>query len=115
MTAITASKRPTLTLSAIAATDVTIYSPLTYAAGIAAAGVAVYGFAITDAAAGSAVGIDVQGTTIAISGAAIANGAQLEVGSNGRLITHNTGVAVARALSAVPAAGIAFEVLLLSN
>ncbi|MDD5272902.1 MAG: DUF2190 family protein [Methylovulum sp.] len=115
MTAYTASKKPLLTLSVIAATDVTAYSPLTYAGSIAGAGVAVYGFAITDAVAGDAVGVDVQGTTIAVSGAAIANGAQLEVGSGGRLITHNTGIAVARALSAVSAAGIAFEVLLLSN
>jgi hypothetical protein len=89
---------------------------VTYAGAQAGAAVAILGIADYGAtAAGEYVTVDVQGTSIATSGAAVALGAALETDASGRLVTKSAGVTVARALEAATAADQNFEVLLLSN
>lgn len=67
------------------------------------------------AAANETVPVDVIGTAVVESGAAIAAGAALETDASGRAVTKASGPTVARALQAASAAGEFIEVLLIPN
>ena len=108
-----ATKYSVLTLSIAAAAAIAENQAVGYDGNVAAAGAAMKGLAISDAAAGEQVGVDVLGTSIAIAGGAIAEGDELEVGAGGQLVTLAAGVSVARALQAAGAAGEPIEVMLL--
>lgn len=108
-------KNTLLVHSLIATAALTQFRAVTGAGAIPAAGARVLGVAATGAAIGERVPVDIEGTTIAESGAAVAVDAALEVDSVGRFITKTSGVAVARALSAASAAGQQMEVLLIAN
>lgn len=107
-----AQKHPVLVLTRKAGATLTKYQAITAAGAVVAAGAAAFGFVTTDASTGDDIAVDVLGTTIATAGAAVSDGALLEVGSAGKLITKTTGVAVARALQGA-ASNEPFEVLIL--
>lgn len=68
-------------------------------------------------AAGDATTVDVVGTTIVEAGAAIAAGAAIESDANGKAVTKDSGIAVARMApgAVATAAGDRIEVLLIAN
>lgn len=84
-----------------------------YVGNIATAAAAMMGIAVTDAAIGDDFAVDQIGTAVATAGAAIADGAELEVGANGKLVTKAAGVVVARARQAAAADGDLLEVFML--
>jgi hypothetical protein len=108
-----ASKISLLTLTAVAAAALSEHQAVGYDGDVATAAGAMQGLAITDAALGDPVAVDVLGTSVAIAGAAVAVGAALEVGAGGKLVTKDAGVTVARALQAAAADGDLFEVMLI--
>lgn len=108
-------KNTLLVHSIIAAATITQYRAVTGAGAVPAAGGRILGVAAVGAASGERLPVDIEGTTIAESGAAVAVDAALEVDSLGRFITKSTGVAVARALSSASGAGQQMEVLLIAN
>lgn len=75
------------------------------------------GVACTAAADGEDFPVDVIGTTVVEAGAAIAEGAEIEVGANGKAVTQSAGVTVARMApgSSASADGDLVEVLLIAN
>lgn len=101
--------------SLIATAALTQFRAVTGTGAIPAAGARILGVAATGGAIGERVPVDIQGTSIAESGAAVAVDAALEVDSSGRFITKASGVAVARALTAATGAGQQMEVLLIAN
>lgn len=82
---------------------------------VAAAGANTLGVTRSNAQIGEDVPVDVLGTAIVTAGAAIAQGASIEVGTAGKAITANAGKVVARALQAAAADGSRIEVLLIPN
>lgn len=80
-----------------------------------AAGGAAFGVTNTSGANGDRVPVDVMGTSIATAGDVIDEDDLLQVGTDGKLVPHTTGVAVAKALQAAGADGERFDVLLLPN
>jgi Uncharacterized conserved protein (DUF2190) len=108
-----AMKRPIFTYSILAAAVVAQNLAVGYDGNLAAAGTAMLGMSTTESEVGVMLAVDVQGTSICTSGAAFAKGDDLEVGSNGQLITQTTGVVVARALEAATAANEFCEIMLL--
>lgn len=104
---------PILTLSVVAAAALSEHQAIGYDGNVATAAATMQGLAQTDAASGEQVAVDVQGTGIAIAGAAIAVGADLEVGAAGKLVTKAAGVSVGRALQAAGADGDLIEIMLL--
>lgn len=78
----------------------------------AAAGAAALGVAKADAKAGENVGVDIQGAIDMRAGAAIAAGAEVQVGANGLPITKAAGLAVGRALTAAANPGDIVTILL---
>lgn len=108
-------KKPILTLAVLAAEAITEHTAVSYTGTTATAGGVAMGFATADAATGEMVAVDMLGTTIAISGAAIAQGAALQIGTGGKVITKTSGTLVARAMQAASAADQAIEVIMLSN
>lgn len=88
---------------------------VTYGGAQAAAAANILGIADFGATAGQDITVDILGTSIATSGAAVAVGAALETDAQGRLITRTTGPVVARALEAATAADQLFEVFLIAN
>lgn len=80
----------------------------------AAAGNA-FGVSTTKAAIGEQLGVDVAGTAIVTAGGAIAKNAYIDVGANGKAVTHAAGKVVAQALQAAAADGDRIEVLLIPN
>ncbi len=109
---------PVLTLTVLSASALVAERFITQLGGVPAAGAACFGVARTSAAAtGEAVPVDVLGTAIAESGAAIAAGAEVQVDNLGRVITLAAGVKVGRLApgSVASAAGQRLEVLLIPN
>lgn len=107
-----AQKKPLLTLTRTAAATLTQYQLVDAAGAVATAAAAALGAVTTDAAAGDDIAVDVRGTTIALAGAAISDGAELEVGTAGTVVTKTTGLPVGIALQAAAAAGEPIEILL---
>lgn len=108
-------KNVLLTHSLIATAALTQYRAVTGAGAVPAAGGRVLGIAAVSGAIGDRVPVEIEGTSIAEAGAAVAVDAALEVDAQGRFITKSAGVAVARALSAASGAGSQIEVLLIAN
>lgn len=108
-----ASKIPLLTLSILATATIAEEQAVGHDGAVASAAGKMLGLAISEAPSGTQVGVDTLGTSIAVAGAAIANGADLQVGSSGKLVTQTAGIIVARALQAAAADGDKLEVLLL--
>ena len=73
------------------------------------------GVSRTAAAIGDVLPVDVIGTATVEAEAAIADGAALEVGTDGKAKTQSAGVTVARAVQAAANAGDLIEVLLIQN
>ncbi len=99
------------TITALAV--ITEHLAVDYLGNLATAAVAMMGIAVTDAAIGDDFAVEQIGTAVATAGAAIADGAELEVGAAGKLITKAAGVVVARARQAAAADGDLLEVFLL--
>ncbi len=76
-----------------------------------------FGVTRTDAADGETVAVDVLGTAIVEAGGAIAAGAGVEVGANGKAVTKSLGVTVARLAPGASASadGDLVEVVLIPN
>lgn len=104
-----------LTLPVVAAVALAQFRAVTGTGAIPAAGARILGVTDYACSAGERVAVGVMGTVIAEAGAAFAVDALLEVDAQGRFITANTGVKVARALSAAGAAGVQAEILLIPN
>lgn len=102
-----------LTLSVLAIATVTENLAIGYDGDVASAAGAMKGINTFDVVSGEQASVDVLGTSIATAGAAIADGAELEVGANGKLVTKTAGVVVARALQPASADGDLLEVFLL--
>lgn len=81
----------------------------------ATAGGNAFGVTATEAKVGELVNTDVLGTAVATAGGVIAKNAYVQVGSDGKAVTHTTGVAVAQALQGAAADGDRIEVLLIQN
>ncbi|MEP7043339.1 MAG: capsid cement protein [Dokdonella sp.] len=79
-----------------------------------AAGVA-FGVNRQDAAIGDLVTVDCLGTAIVVAGGAIAKGAYVEVGANGKAVTHAAGKIVGQALEAAAADGDRIELYLIQS
>jgi hypothetical protein len=74
------------------------------------------GVARTDAASGDMLAVDVLGTALVLSGAAVSAGDALQTDASGNAITQtSTNPVVARALAAATAANQLIEVLLIPN
>lgn len=67
--------------------------------------------------AGQLIAVDVLGTTVVVAGGAIAAGAAIEVGADGKAVTKAAGITVARAApgASATADGDRIEVLLIPN
>ena len=105
-----------LTLTEMASAAVTANRFVTTAGAVAGAGENTLGVARTAAAAGEKFPVDVLGTAIVESGAAVAKGDVLKSDATGRAITWATsGAKVAIARQAATAAGQMIEVLLVPN
>lgn len=110
-----ATKIPLLTLSIAAAAAISENQAVGYDGNVATAAGAMKGLAISDAAIGDQLGVDVLGTSIGIAGGAVADEAELEVGAGGKLVTKAAGKVVARALQAAAADGDLIEIMLLPS
>ncbi|MCP4697956.1 MAG: DUF2190 domain-containing protein [Gammaproteobacteria bacterium] len=64
---------------------------------------------------GDAVPICTIGTAQAVAGGAVATGAQLEVGTDGKVVTKSAGVVVAKARESAAADGDEIEVFVMAN
>ena len=107
---------PLLTLTVVAAGTIAAHRFVTAAGAQAGADANTLGVARTEAVAADKIPVDVLGTAIVESGAAIAAGATLETDASGRGITWATsGGKVGIALEAASGAGEFIEVLLLPN
>lgn len=106
-----AQKKPVLTLTRKASTALVKYQLITALGAIATAGEKAFGAVTVDAETGDDIAVDVLGSTVVIAGAAVADGAEVEVGTDGKVITATTGKVVGVALQAA-AANEAFEILI---
>lgn len=90
---------------------------VTPAGAVAGAGVNAQGVAQTDAAIGDKLTVDVLGTAVVETGAAIAAGALVECDATGRAITKNTGITLGRLApgEVSTALGQFVEVILIPN
>lgn len=107
-----------LTLTVAAAGALAASRFVTQAGGYPAAGAAAFGVSRTSAAAaGDLVPVDVLGTAIVETGAAVAVDASLQVDATGRVVPLTVGSKspVARAMGAAGAAGAFIEVLLVPS
>lgn len=73
------------------------------------------GVARSNAQIGEAMPVDVLGSAIVVAGGAIADGAEIEVGADGKAVTKAAGKTVARAMQAAAGDGSRIEVLLIPN
>ena len=106
-----------LTISRTSAAALAQYQPV-QATGVAAAaaGNAVGFCQTTVPAAGALYPVIVEGTSIAVAGAAIAVGALVEVHTTvTQVVTKAAGIAIGRALTAASAAGDLVEVLIIQQ
>ncbi|HHA2680143.1 capsid cement protein [Stenotrophomonas maltophilia] len=106
-----------LTLSVLATAALTNSRFVSPTGGVAAAGGNSYGVTRSDAAVGQLAPVDVLGTTQVTAGGAIALGAPIQVGADGKAITADAGKIVARAAPGAKAAadGDVLEVILIPN
>lgn len=105
-----------LALTVVATTAITADRFVTPAGAQAGADANTLGVARSAAASGERVPVDVIGTAVVESGAAVAAGATLKSDASGRAITWaSSGAKVAVALEAASAAGQFIEVLLIPN
>lgn len=107
-----------LTLTVTAAATLSANRGVTTAGAVPAAAARIAGVTRTSGSSGDLVPIDVLGTTVMESGAAIAVGARVEVDNQGRAITLAAGVcvgAMAPGQAAVGAAGALVEIVLIPN
>lgn len=108
----------TLTLTVSAAGALAQARFITQAGAYAAAGAAAFGVTRTSAgAAGDLVPVDVQGTTVVETGAAVTLDAALMVDATGRVVPLTVGskAPVGRAMEAAAAAGGFIEILLVPS
>lgn len=102
-----------LVLNVVAAGALATARGVTFAGAYPAANAAIHGVTRTSAAAvGDLVPIDVIGTALIESGAAVTAGLALACDATGRVVDFAAGVKVGRALTAATAAGQMVEVLL---
>jgi len=106
---------PILTLTKQATADLTAEHFVGYDGAPATAGGISFGVSRENASAGGHVPVDVQGTAIVVTGAAVAMTDAIEVGAGGTAVPKTTGVTVARPLEPADAAGKRIEVLLIGN
>lgn len=106
-----------LVLSVTAAAAITEHRFVSTTGGVPAAGANVLGASKSLAASGEKFPVVCLGTAIVTAGAALAAGAALETDNQGRAITKNTGIAVARLApgESAAAAGEKVEVILIPN
>lgn len=88
---------------------------VTFAGVTAAAGANAAGPAYFKAAVNEHFSVTVLGAAPAVAGGAIVNGAELEVGNDGKVVTKNAGKTVARALEAAAADGDELSVFVIPN
>lgn len=100
-----------LTLTVTAAATLSANRGVTGAGAVPAAAAHVIGFTRTSGESGDLVPVDVLGTTMAETGAAIAVGAAVEVDNQGRVITLAAGVKVGRMAPGQAAAGAAGQLV----
>lgn len=105
------SANPILTLTVLASGAITANKLVKHNGAQCAAGEAALGVATYSEISGNAVGVVAIGTAMAISGAAVAVGADLESDASGRVITRVAGVSVGRALQATTAADQNIEII----
>ena len=107
---------PLLCLTKTLSGTVAAHRFVTHAGAQAGADANTLGVARTAGVSADVIPVDVIGTTIVESGAAVAVGASLETDASGRAITWATsGPVVGRALQAAGGAGEFIEVLLIPN
>ena len=106
-------KHVLMTLSVMATAAFVADRAVGYDGSLASEGSAMQGIADTDAEVGDMLAVDVLGSSVCTAGAAFAKGAELQVGTAGKLITKAGGIGVARALEAAVADGDKVEVFLL--
>jgi hypothetical protein len=106
-----------LTVSVLATAALTHNRFVSPTGGVAAAGGNAYGVTRSDAAIGQLAPVDILGTTQVTAGGAIAAGAAIEVGADGKAVTADAGAVVARAAPGATAAadGEVLEVILIPN
>jgi hypothetical protein len=109
------AKRPILVLTAIALAGISRGTAVGFAGTTASAGAAMLGVADTAAYVNDELAVDVIGTTSCVAGAAIAVGALIQVGADGKFITKAAGVTVGRALTAAAGDGADFSALLIPS
>ena len=86
-----------------------------YAGAVPAAGAVAAGPVYNKAAANEYVAVTVLGAATAVAGGAIREGAELQCGADGKVITRTTGKTVAFALESASADGDALEVSLIPS
>lgn len=91
-------KTPILTRTLVAANDLQAWQAITALGAVAAAGESAIGFAVTAAAEGEHVAVDILGTSTGIAGEALTAGVQVQVGAGGKLVALDTGKLVGTAL-----------------
>jgi hypothetical protein len=91
------------------------WQPVTAAGALAAAAANSLGFAMQATASGGRCPVLALGRSVAIAGGAIAQGAAVEIGAAGTVVTKAAGVTVGRALTAAAANGDQIEVLVIPN
>lgn len=107
-----------LTLTFIASAAVTAQRFVTTSGAHATAGGLPIGVTRSDGETGDPIPVDVHGTAIVTAGGAIAAGATVAVGTDGKAVAHDGDGdkhAVGRALTAATADGAALEVLLIPS
>lgn len=104
-----------LTLTEVASASIAARRFVTQAGAHASAAGNALGATRVPASPGEAFAVDAIGTAIVEAEAAIADGAAVEVGTDGKAVTQTAGVTVARSLQAAANAGDLIEVLLIQN
>lgn len=99
-------------IAAVALIENRFVSPM---GGMPTAGGNTLGVVESDAAAGEITPVAHLGTAVVEASAAIAKGAAIETLADGRAVTADAGIVVARALEAAAAAGQLIEVTLIPN
>lgn len=104
-----------LTLTVVAAAELARGTAISINGTTTSAGEAMHGVADTKAYIGDELAVDVLGTTSCVAGAAIAQGALIEVGTDGKFITQSAGKAVGRAMTAASGDNAEFVALLIPS
>jgi len=106
-----ANSAATLRSGRVAATDLPAYCPIKSDGSAASSGDTIIGITEASAKAGNRVSVIVDGSAEAWAGGTIADGAFLQVGASGAVVTQTTGALIGRALNAA-SAGDKVEILL---